>query len=196
MGSFDEMYKGTPPWDIGRAQSEIVALEEAGAIRGRVLDAGCGTGENALFLAAKGYEVWGVDLSPTAIAKAGEKARDRDVEVHFVVHDVLDLRSLGMDFDTVIDSGVFHTFADDAREAFVSSVASVLSPGGVYHMIAFSELEPGSWGPRRVSAEEIRSAFSQGWRVEGISDACYETNFDNICVMSWLATVVREDREG
>ncbi len=63
-------------------------------------------------------------------------------------------------------------------------------------MIAFSELEPGSWGPRRVTAAEIRSAFSREWRVEGISDACYETNFDNICAMAWLATIVREDGEG
>ena len=196
MGSFDHMYEGTPPWDIGRAQYEIVALEEAGAIRGRVLDAGCGTGENALFLAAKGYEVWGVDLSPTAIGKAREKARERDIEVRFRVHDVLDLPSLGTDFDTVIDSGVFHTFPDDAREAFVSSVASVLTPGGVYHMIAFSELEPGSWGPRRVTAAEIRSTFSDGWRVEGISDACYETTFDSICAKAWLATIVRGDGEG
>jgi cyclopropane fatty-acyl-phospholipid synthase-like methyltransferase len=196
MSSFDDMYKGDPPWDTGRAQFEIVALEEKGGIRGRVLDAGCGTGENALYLATKGYEVWGVDLSPTAISKANEKARERDIDVRFSVHDVLDLPSLGMVFDTVIDSGVFHTFPDDAREAFVASVASVLSPGGVYHMIAFSELEPGSWGPRRVTAAEIRSTFSQGWRVDGISDACYETNFDNICAMAWLATVVREDGEG
>ncbi len=193
MGSFDNVYEGTPPWDIGRAQYEIVTLEEAGRIRGRVLDAGCGTGENALFLAAKGYEVWGVDLSPTAIGKARDKARERDIDVRFRVHDVLDLPSLGSDFDTVIDSGVFHTFPDGAREAFVSSV---LTRGGVYHMIAFSELEPGSWGPRRVTAAEIRSAFSEGWRVEGISDACYETNFDNICVMAWLATIVREDGGG
>lgn len=196
MGSFDDMYKGDPPWDTGRAQSEIVTLEETGGIRGRVLDAGCGTGENALYLAAKGYEVWGVDLSPTAISKAREKARDRDIDVNFHIHDVLDLPALGMKFDTVIDSGVFHTFPDDAREAFVSSVASVLNPGGVYHMIAFSELEPGSWGPRRVTAVEIRSTFSRGWKVESISDACYETNFDNICAMAWLATVVREDDEG
>ncbi len=190
------MYEGTPPWDIGRAQSEIVALEDTGGIGGRVLDVGCGTGENAIHLAAKGYEVWGVDLSLTAITKAREKARDRGIDVRFHVHDVLDLTSLGLEFDTVIDSGVFHTFPDDAREAFVSSVASVLSPGGVYHMIAFSELEPGSWGPRRVTATEIRSTFSRGWRVEGISDACYETNFDNICAMAWLATIVREEGVG
>jgi 2-polyprenyl-3-methyl-5-hydroxy-6-metoxy-1,4-benzoquinol methylase len=191
MSSFDDMYEGTPPWDIGRPQSEIVDLEENGTIKGRVLDAGCGTGENSLFLAAKGYEVWGIDLSPNAIARAKDKARRRGIDVHFRVHDALDLQSLGRVFDTVIDSGVFHTFPDDARGAFVSSVASVLKPGGVYIMIAFSELEPGSWGPRRVTDAEIRSSFSQGWRVDDVSDACYETNFDNICAMAWLATITR-----
>ena len=63
-------------------------------------------------------------------------------------------------------------------------------------MIAFSELEPWSWGPCRVNAAEIRSAFSRGSRVEGIPHACFETNFDNICAMAWLATIVREDGEG
>jgi cyclopropane fatty-acyl-phospholipid synthase-like methyltransferase len=144
----------------------------------------------------EGLRGLGVDLSPKAISKAIEKAGERDIDVRFQVHDVLDLSSLGVVFDTVIDSGVFHTFPDDARETFVSSVASVLAPGGVYHMIAFSELEPGSWGPRRVTAAEIRSTFSQGWKVEGISDACYDTNFDSICAMAWLATVVRENGEG
>ena len=148
MSSFDEMYNETPPWDIGRAQSEIVTLEENGSIRGRVLDAGCGTGENALYLASKGYQVRGVDLSPTAIAKARAKATERGLSVEFAVHDVLDLEGLDQEFDTVIDSGVFHTFSDEDGPRLVASVASVLPPGGAYHMISFSELEPGSWGPR------------------------------------------------
>jgi 2-polyprenyl-3-methyl-5-hydroxy-6-metoxy-1,4-benzoquinol methylase len=185
------MYRGTPPWDIGRPQSEVSDLEERGAIRGRVLDAGCGTGENAIYLASKGYEVLGVDLSPTAIEKAQRKARDRGVPVAFAVHDVLELERLGLTFDTVIDSGVFHTFPDEERSAFVRSLASVMLPGGVLHLISFSELEPGSWGPRRVTAAEIRGAFTEGWHVEGISQACYETNFDEICAMAWLATIVR-----
>ena len=191
MSSFDEMYNETPPWDIGRAQSEIVTLEENGSIRGRVLDAGCGTGENALYLASKGYQVRGVDLSPTAIAKARAKATERGLSVEFAVHDVLDLEGLDQEFDTVIDSGVFHTFSDEDGPRLVASVASVLPPGGAYHMISFSELEPGSWGPRRVTATNIREAFTEGWKVEDISDACYETNFDNLCPMAWLATATR-----
>ena len=191
MSSFDEMYNETPPWDIGRAQSEIVTLEENGSIRGRVLDAGCGTGENALYLASKGYQVRGVDLSPTAIAKARAKATERGLSVEFAVHDVLDLEGLDQEFDTVIDSGVFHTFSDEDGPRLVASVASVLPPGGAYHMISFSELEPGSWGPRRVTATNIREAFTEGWKVEDISDACYETNFDNLCAMAWLATATR-----
>jgi len=61
MDFFEKAYHGTPPWDIGRPQREFVRLEEAGKISGDVLDVGCGTGENALFLAGCGHAVWGVD---------------------------------------------------------------------------------------------------------------------------------------
>ncbi len=67
MSFFDSAYRGTPPWDIGRPQRELVKLEESGAIVGDVLDAGCGTGENSLFLASRGHKVLGVDSSERAI---------------------------------------------------------------------------------------------------------------------------------
>jgi cyclopropane fatty-acyl-phospholipid synthase-like methyltransferase len=192
MSSFDERYKGNPPWDIGRAQSEVITIEEEGKIWGRVLDVGCGTGENTLYLAERGYQVMGVDLSPRAIAKARDKAEARGLEVNFVVHDALQLDILGLEFDTVIDSGLFHVFNDEDRSRFAESVAGVLTSGGYYHMLSFSDLEPGDWGPRRVKAEEIRASFVEGWRVEGIAEACFETNFEDICAMAWLATLIRE----
>jgi SAM-dependent methyltransferase len=190
--SFDDSYRGTPPWDIGRPQSEIVIIEEGGKVRGRVLDVGCGTGENALYLASRGYQVVGVDFSPRAIEKARRKAADRDLEVEFRVHDALSLETLDGTFDTVVDSGLFHTLSDEERVRFVSGLGKVLRPGGHYHMLSFSDREPGGWGPRRVTAGDIEEAFRDGWRVEGISDACFESNILDRCVMAWLATLVRE----
>jgi len=67
---FNSIYKGIPPWDIGRPQKEIIRLAKDGEISGRVLDVGCGTGENALYLAGLGFEVWGIDAAPAAIKKA------------------------------------------------------------------------------------------------------------------------------
>ena len=61
---FESVYHGEQPWDIGRPQKEYIQLEQAGEIVGSVLDVGCGTGENALYLAAHGHEVWGIDFAP------------------------------------------------------------------------------------------------------------------------------------
>src|SRR5438552_5614848 len=116
---FDSAYSGTPPWDIGRPQPEIVRLAAAGEIRGDVLDVGCGTGENLLYLAGLGHGVVvGIDLSPTAIDKARRKAESRRQKARFVVGDALKLEKLRMNFDSVIDCGLFHTFSDEMRPAF------------------------------------------------------------------------------
>ncbi len=191
--TFEEMYSGTPPWDIGRPQKEFVRLEEAGEIAGRVLDVGCGTGENALFLAARGHEVWGVDAAPTAIAKANSKAKGRDIAATFRVHDALALKKLGRTFDTIIDSGLFHTFTDEERPSYSKSLASVLPKKGRYLMMCFNEREPGTWGPRRVTQAEIKSTFREGWRIAWIHAARFEARMEGggNTAQAWLAKIIR-----
>jgi 2-polyprenyl-3-methyl-5-hydroxy-6-metoxy-1,4-benzoquinol methylase len=104
-GDFDALYAATPPWDIGRPQPALLALAEAGALQGRVLDVGCGTGEHALMAAAGGLDATGIDAAPSAIAIAQAKARDRGLSARFLVWNALDLGSLDERFDTVLDSG-------------------------------------------------------------------------------------------
>jgi SAM-dependent methyltransferase len=187
---FEESYRGTPPWDIGRPQRFFVTLADEGALQGRVLDSGCGTGEHALLAAARGHEAVGVDIVPAAVDAARRKAAARHLDATFVVGDVRRLDRLGAPFDTVLDSGVFHVFDDADRAAYVESLRAVLGPGGRYFMGCFSDLQPGDWGPRRVTKEEIRAAFGEGWRVESIDDAVFETNLVSE-VRAWLARVVR-----
>jgi SAM-dependent methyltransferase len=99
---------GTPAaWDIGRPQPAFVRLADEGRLTGRLLDAGCGTGENALLAASRGADVTGVDVAPTAIARARAKASGRGLTARFEVADALDLGRLSLTVDTVIDSGVF-----------------------------------------------------------------------------------------
>jgi 2-polyprenyl-3-methyl-5-hydroxy-6-metoxy-1,4-benzoquinol methylase len=189
---FQEVYEGgTPPWDIGRPQPEVVRLAGEGRIRGSVLDVGCGTGENALYLAGLGHEVWGIDGAPLAVEQALSKAGERGVVATFLVADALDLGSLGRTFDTVIDSGLFHVFSDEDRPRFVRGLAAVVRPGGTYFLICFSEREPGTEGPRRVTQGEIRSAFGRGWRIEDIREARFETNRESGDARAWLATITR-----
>ena len=193
---FQQVYQGQAPWDTGRPQPDIIKLAEAGQIRGTVLDVGCGTGENALYLAAKGHETWGLDFVPVAIERAKAKAAQRGLDAHFLVGDALELNKLGRQFDTVIDCGLFHTLADEQRPVFVQGLGEVLRSGGVLYLLCFSNEEPGSQGPRRITQQEIRDAFRRGWKVKQIEP----TRFESVQVpgrmspggpRAWLATMER-----
>jgi SAM-dependent methyltransferase len=158
---------GPPPWDIGRPQPEFVRLAGAGMLRGGLLDAGCGTGENALLAAAHGADAVGVDVSPTAIARARAKAAERGLKARFEVGDALNLGQLGLSFGTVIDSGLFHVFDDADRERYVASLASVLRPGGTCYLMCFSELQEGTLGPAGCARTRSspRSATGGGFLI-------------------------------
>jgi SAM-dependent methyltransferase len=188
---FDEMYSGVPPWDIGRPQPVFLGLAEAGAIRGRVLDAGCGTGEHVLMASARGLEATGIDAAPSAIGAAQRKAADRGLAARFLVWDALKLAELEEQFDTVLDSGLFHVFDDERRARYVEALGAVVRPGGTYLMLCFSDRQPGDWGPRRVRQDEIRAAFGTGWKVESIEASQLDTNLDPPAAQAWLATITR-----
>jgi len=190
MDFFDSAYQhGTPPWDIGRPQKEFVELVRRGEITGSVLDIGCGTGEHALFFAGEGHETWGIDSAPLAIRKAREKAAERGLQVHFLVMSALELRKLNRKFDTATDSGLFHTLSDGDRPLFAKSLAAVLSPGGKYFMLCFSDQEPGGYGPRRVTQEEIRVSFRDGWTINYIRPATFESRTRAEGPRAWLSSI-------
>jgi SAM-dependent methyltransferase len=190
-GEFDASYAATPPWDIGRPQRAFLRLAEAGQLHGRVLDAGCGTGEHALMAAGLGLEALGVDTAPTAIARARQKAQQRGLAVNFLVADALDLPALRTTFDTVMDCGLFHIFDDRDRIRYVDSLRAVMPSGARYYMLCFSDRQPGDWGPRRVRAEEIRASFAGGWHVDTIDPATMEVTIDPESVQAWLAAITR-----
>jgi SAM-dependent methyltransferase len=194
--SWDTVYAADaapPPWDIGRPQPAFLRLADRGLLSGQLLDAGCGTGEHVLLAAAHGADATGVDISPRAIERARAKAAERGLPARFEVADVLRLGQLGMTFDTVIDSGVFHVFDDDDRARYVTSLAAALRPGGHCYLICFSDRQPGGWGPRRVSQDELRAAFGDGWSVTSIEADNFEINpgMPAPTVQAWLATIQR-----
>lgn len=181
------------PWDIGHPQPAIVRLAARGGFSGAVLDAGCGTGENALHVAGLGLAVLGVDVAETAVAVARARARERGIEAEFSVADAMELERLGRTFDTVLDCGLFHTFDGEERARYVASVGSVTKRGGTLYVLCFSD-EGAETGPHPVSAEELRAAFHRGsgWEVSSIDAERIMTRFhgDN-GVAAWLATLKR-----
>jgi cyclopropane fatty-acyl-phospholipid synthase-like methyltransferase len=192
MAFFEEAYHGTPPWDIGRPQSAVVRAEEAGEIVGRVIDLGCGTGENACYLASRGHPVVGVDLAPTAIEKARAKAKARGLAVTFEVGNALDREPPRPRFDSLVDCGLFHTFDDPERPRYARSVGAMLRPGGRLFVLCFSEREPAGWGgPRRVTQAELRATFRDGWRERSIREERFDTNLPEVEGWAWLGAFER-----
>jgi SAM-dependent methyltransferase len=191
---WDASYRDGPaPWDIGRPQPAVVRVAVAGGFAGAVLDAGCGTGENALHVAALGLPVLGVDVAEAALAVAREKARERGIEAEFAAADALELERLGRRFDTVLDVGLFHTFDRDERPRYVAGLASVTEPGGTLYVLCFSDDGPDP-GPHPVSEDELRAAFGagSGWDVAAVEPDRIQTRFHgDDGAPAWLATVTR-----
>jgi cyclopropane fatty-acyl-phospholipid synthase-like methyltransferase len=174
--TFEAMYAGQAPWDIGKPQKPFIDV--ADQIAGSILDAGCGTGDTALFFAGRGCQVTGIDFIEEAIHRAKRKAAERGVQVTFLVQGALTLKDWPERFDSVIDSGLFHVFSDDDHRRYVEGLATVLKPGGRVFLMCFSDEEPGTQGPRRVSKKELQEAFAQGWSIESIEPTRAEVRPD------------------
>jgi SAM-dependent methyltransferase len=174
--TFETLYAGQAPWDIGKPHKAFIDV--ADRITGSVLDAGCGTGDTALFLASRGNQVTGIDFLEEPIRRAKLKAAERELNVTFLVKDAMTLKDWTERFDNVIDSGLFHVFSDEDRKRYAEGLATVLKPGGRLYLMCFSDEEPGTQGPRRVSKKELHTAFAQGWDIESIEPTRVETRPD------------------
>ncbi|EFV14450.2 class I SAM-dependent methyltransferase [Segniliparus rugosus] len=186
---WDEVYRGEsdrisgePPWNIGEPQPEINALIEAGEFHGTVLDAGCGHAETSLKLAALGYTVVGLDLSPTAIAAATKSAEERGLSDR-ATYEVADISSFtGYDgrFDTIVDSTLFHSMPVEFREGYLSSILRAAAPGAKYVVLVFDKLAipEGVPGPNGVDEAELREIVSKYWAIDEIRPAFIHANMD------------------
>lgn len=182
---------GFADWDTNSPQPDLVRLQENGCIKGNsVLDIGCGSGDNAIYLAQKGYKVTGIDSSKSAISAAKKRVLASNVKVDLYVADALDLANLHRTFNAVIDYGLYHNFRGRDISRYVMSLSHVLQAGGQLVIECFNENAPEDrFGPRHVNRSEIESTFSDGWHVELIEAAAIQTRKGPI--PAWLSIIKR-----
>lgn len=174
---FDEIYRAGAqgalvPWDIGAPQPALGDLIAAGWCEGTVLDAGCGTGELSLALAARGHPVVGVDLARGAVEQAERKAAERRLAAAFHVADATRLDGYDGAFDTVLDSGLLHCLQPDAQVRYLSVLRRVCRPGGQVAVLCFADV-PGARTPDRGRLTEgwLRELFGDGWEIGELAPA-------------------------
>ena len=189
---FENLYERRPTWEIDRPQPAIADLVKRGCFGPRVLDMGCGTGEHALLLAAAGHEVWGLDVSPTALGMAWGKARAAGIalaSLHLCRGDALALPWKDLRVDTVLDSMLFHSLTNEQMGVYQEQLARVLV-GGTLFLLCYSEHEPGDDGPRRVQLREIEEQFTlPTWHVGSVEEVEIHTNRRRSLARGYLATI-------
>lgn len=205
----ETLFAGAPPWEIGEPQPALVDLENHGHIAGDVLDIGCGTGENALFLASRGHAVTGIDISETAIEAARTKAKTRGIAAQFVVDG-----SFGADyrdrFGTVVDCGLFHGIDPELRTRYRDALQQACAPGASLYVLAISA-RSSEWVQSTLretgisshfmdhfpstSPDDFRTHFADGWTVEAVDESSLKAYFagsaEPTILSAWLAHIRR-----
>ncbi|WP_181234342.1 class I SAM-dependent methyltransferase [Enhygromyxa salina] len=193
---WDERYATADlPWDTGKPDPHLVELVEAGVMApGRVLEVGCGTGTNAIWLAERGFTVHGVDLSARAIAQANTKRESAGVSVEFSALDFLRDEVPGAPYEWVFDRGVFHVFdlAED-RAAFARRVAAALQTGGRWLSLAGSTEGPErDHGPPRRSARDLLDAVEPELELLTLRSTEFDADTPTVAKAWLMLTRVRE----
>ncbi|GAB4665571.1 class I SAM-dependent methyltransferase [Mycobacterium avium] len=177
-------FDGPPPWNIGEPQPELAALIEQGKFRSDVLDAGCGFAELSLALAARGYTVVGIDLTPTAVAAATRAAAERGLPTaSFVQADVTSFTGYDGRFATVVDSTLFHSLPVEGRDGYLRSIHRAAAPGASLFILVFAkgafpaEMQP---KPNEVDEDELRAAVGKYWAIDEIRPSFIVSNVPQI----------------
>ncbi|ORB78044.1 class I SAM-dependent methyltransferase [Mycobacterium timonense] len=177
-------FEGPPPWNIGEPQPELAALIEQGKFRSDVLDAGCGFAELSLALAARGYTVVGIDLTPTAVAAATRAAAERGLTTaSFVQADITSFTGYDGRFATVVDSTLFHSLPVEGRDGYLRSIHRAAAAGASLFILVFAkgafpaEMQP---KPNEVDEDELRAAVGKYWVIDEIRPSFIVSNVPQI----------------
>jgi len=175
---WDAMYRSDrrPGWDTGRPSTELKSLVEQQVLRPcRVVELGCGTGVNAVYLASQGFDVTAIDLAPTALQAAEERARKAGVKVRWIQADVLNPPSMEP-FDLIFDRGCYHGVRRQNAAGYVKTVKALCRAGGRVLILAGNANEPGArGGPPRVDETELVGDFAAAFDFERLREMRFDT---------------------
>lgn len=167
------------PWQLDEPQPLIIELVDNGEFRGPVLDSGCWVGDNALLLAARGFEVTAVDIAASAIEQARAKAAGRGLDVDFRVADATVLADVPTGFNTVLDSAMMHCLSDADRQAWLAAAYRVAAPGARLHVLCFPDFVAGAFPmPGDLAEASLRRDIDVHWDIESMTVRRYTTNMD------------------
>jgi SAM-dependent methyltransferase len=176
---YGELSAADIPWNIASPPQALVELVESGQLRPcRAIDLGCGAGNYATYLAGMGFDVTGVDISPSAIALAEANARQKEVSCQFVAADVLGgLTEITETFEFAFDWSLLHHVFPAQRNRYVQTVQRLLAPGGQYLSVCFSQKDGSFGGTGKYrqtplgtmlyfsSEDELRELFGRSFQI-------------------------------
>jgi SAM-dependent methyltransferase len=190
---WQERYReGDTPWDSGRPSLELLrVVAEDGIVAGPVLELGCGTGTNAVWLACQGFEVTAVDLSPLAIERAERRAREAGVRVRFLVADLLDPPDLGGPYDFFFDRGCYHVVRRENAERYARTLERFTRPGSRGLVLTGNAREPHDPGPPVVSEDEIRRELGGIFDIERLREFRFDVSATEPAFLAWSCLLRR-----
>lgn len=164
-------------WETGHPSTELKRLVESGQLPvGRVVEIGCGTGSDAIYLAGRGYRVTAIDIAPMALARAQERGARAGVAVTWLLADVLQPPRLEP-FDLVYDRGCYHELRQHAPARYVAAVSQLARPSGRVLILAGRAGPDPAWrfeGPPRVTEQQIRADFAAGFRLRELREMRFD----------------------
>jgi SAM-dependent methyltransferase len=179
--------------DTGKPQNIIVELVETGEIKGKVLEIGCGFGENSLHIAGAGYPTLGIDPSKEAILIAKQKSEvmlaRRGICARFKQFIPQNLGLINESFNAIIDNVTFQTIPIEERETYARSMVPLLEHGGSIVLIITST--SGNLTVRSESdvIKAVEHNFPQEFCIKYIREILYETGHNEEYVKGWLCSI-------
>jgi cyclopropane fatty-acyl-phospholipid synthase-like methyltransferase len=176
-----EFFYNTPlvpiEWIFGPLTSQLVELVESGRLPpGRAIDLGCGVGKEAIYLASQGFEVTGVDFSPTALKRARRNARKAGVQATFVQDDLTNLQFVSGEFDLLVDIGALYDLDPADRDLYVQNVVPLTHPNTRYFLMGFEN---------KLPPEEVKRRFGRYFGIETLAKET-ESVFGRQKIIYWL----------